>query len=131
QPAATTTSAPLAKAAYVTQMKRIGRSLSTSLNTLSSATTAPKAATALTQVQKDLNGAADKIESITPPAAVKTEHAQLGKAVRDSADELTPIIQKLKKGSMAALSTVPTLKGLQEIQTYSTAIANKGYKIGG
>ena len=34
-------------------------------------------------------------------------------------------------GELAALSTVPTLKGLQEIQTASTAIAKKGYKIGG
>ena len=132
--APTTTKAaapPLAKAAYVSRMKAIGRSLSTSLNSLGSATTAAKAATALTAVQTDLRKAADRIESITPPVPIKTQHAQLAKAVRDFADELDPVIAKLKTGAMTALQTVPNLKGLQEIQTASTAIASKGYKIGG
>jgi hypothetical protein len=131
---ATTTKAagePLAKAAYVTRMKAIGRSLSSSLNSLGSATTAAKAAVALTSVQTDLRRAADRIESITPPQSIEAQHAQLAKAVRDFADELDPVIAKLKNGSITALQTVPTLKGLQEIQTASTAIANKGYKIGG
>jgi hypothetical protein len=112
-------------------MKVIGMSLSTSLNTLGSATTAAKAASALQKVQTDLRSAADKLEAITPPDSIKTEHAQLVKAVRDFADELGPVITKLQAGSMQALSTVPTLKGLKEIQTASTAISNKGYKIGG
>jgi hypothetical protein len=132
--AATTTAAaatPLPKAAYVNKMKAIGRSLSTSLNSLGSATTAAKAAVALAAVQTDLRKAADRIDAITPPAPIKTEHAQLEKAVRDFADELDPVITKLKNGTIAALQTVPTLKGLQEIQTASTAIASKGYKIGG
>jgi hypothetical protein len=132
--AATTTKAkatPLPKAAYVNRMKAIGQSLSTSLNSLGSATTAAKAAVALAAVQTDLRKAADRIESITPPEPIKTQHAQLAKAVRDFADELDPVIAKLKKGTITALQTVPTLKGLQEIQTASTAIANKGYKIGG
>ncbi len=134
--AATTTaaaagSAPLAKAGYVKQMKAIGRSLSTSLNSLGGATTAAKAASALESVQTDLRRAADRIESLAPPDAIKAQHAQLAKAVRDFADELDPVIKKLKGGNMTALSTVPTLKGLQEIQTASTAIANKGFKIGG
>src|SRR4051794_8734392 len=130
---ATTTvaAAPLAKAAYVTRMKAIGQSLSTSLNTLGSATTAKKAATALAQVQKDLNAAAGRLEAIAPPVTVKAQHAQLAKAVRDFADELTPVITKLNAGNMQALSTVPTLKGLVEIQNASTAISNKGFKIGG
>jgi hypothetical protein len=122
---------PLAKGAYVTRMKAIGRSLSTSLNTLGSATTAAKAAVALTAVQTDLRKAADRIQSITPPEPIKAQHAQLAKAVRDFADELDPVIAKLKAGTITALQSVPTLKGLQEIQTASTAIANKGYKIGG
>jgi len=130
---ATTTAGatPLSKTAYVGQMKVIGKSLSTSLNTLGSATTAAKAATALQQVQTDLRAAADKIASITPPTSIKTEHAQLAQAVRDFADELSPVITKLEAGKMSALSSVPTLKGLTEIQTASTAISNKGYKIGG
>jgi hypothetical protein len=133
--ASTTTSAeettPLPKADYVRKMKTIGRSLSTSLNTLGSATTAAAAAKALQAVQTDLRDAAERIESLAPPEAVKSLHAQLVKAVRDFADELDPVINKLKAGKMTALSSVPTLKGLREIQTASTAIANKGFKIGG
>jgi hypothetical protein len=125
------TSAPLAKAAYVGKMRVIGKSLSASLNSLGAATTAATAATALESVQTDLRRAADRIESLTPPDAIKAQHAQLAKAVRDFADELGPVITKLKGGNMTALSAVPSLKGLQEIQTASTAIANKGYKIGG
>jgi hypothetical protein len=124
-------SAPLPKAAYVTKMKAIGRSLSTSLNSLGAATTAQKAASALQAVQTDLRHAAERIEALAPPPAIKAQHAQLAKAVRDFADELDPVITKLKGGNMQALSTVPTLKGLQEIQTASTQIASKGYKIGG
>jgi ABC-type glycerol-3-phosphate transport system substrate-binding protein len=129
--ATTTTSSGITKAEYVREMKVIGQSLSTSLNTLGSATTAAKAATALAKVQTDLRSAGDKLEAITPPDQIKTQHAQLVKAVRDFADELDPVIKNLKAGKMAALSTVPTLKGLTEIQTASTAISNKGYKIGG
>jgi hypothetical protein len=131
---ATTTAAnstPLAKGVYVTRMKAIGRSLSTSLNSLGAATTATKAASALEAVQTDLRNAAERIEALEPPAAIKAQHDQLAKAVRDFADELDPVITKLKGGNMQALSTVPTLKGLREIQTASTQIASKGYKIGG
>jgi hypothetical protein len=133
--AATTTSAAsgqgLGKAEYVKEMKVIGQSLSSSLNTLGSATTAAKAATALQQVQTDLRSAADKLEAIAPPDTIKTQHAQLVKAVRDFADELAPVITQLKAGKMTALQTVPSLKGLTEIQAASTAISNRGYKIGG
>jgi hypothetical protein len=131
--ATTTTTSPPApgSAGYVKQMKVIGRSLSTSLNTLGQAKTAATAATALQKVQTDLRGAADKLAAITPPDAIKTEHAQLVKAVRDFADELSPVIKSLQAGKLTALSTVPTLKGLTEIQTASTAISTKGYKIGG
>ena len=131
--ATTTTASSQAptKAEYVRQMKVIGQSLSTSLNTLGSATTAAKAATALQKVQTDLRTAADKLEAITSPDPIKTQHAQLVKAVRDFADELDPVIKDLQGGKMTALQAVPTLKGLTEIQTASTAITNKGYKIGG
>jgi len=128
----TTASGPApSKAEYVSQMKVIGQSLSTSLNTLGAAKTAATAATALAKVQTDLRSAADKLAAITPPDAIKTQHGQLVKAVRDFADELDPVIKSLRAGTMTALASVPTLKGLTEIQTASTAISNKGYKIGG
>jgi hypothetical protein len=125
-------SKPLDKADYEKQMQTIGGSLTASLNELSSSTSsAAKAATALTKVQTDLRKAADELDAMTPPTAVKTQHEQLTKAVREFADELDPLIKDLKAGKLTALSTLPSLKGLSDIQTASTAITNKGYKIGG
>jgi predicted alpha/beta-fold hydrolase len=129
--AASSSGTSLSKSVYVTKMKAIGSSLSTSLNLLSSATTAATAATALEKVQVDLRAAAGRLNAITPPTAVATLHKKLAQAVTDFADELAPVITKLKAGKFTALSSVPSLKGLQEIQTASTAISNKGYKIGG
>jgi hypothetical protein len=137
-PPATTTAAasgaPMPKAQYVQRMQAIGRSLSTSLNTVGATATAAKTATKLASVQQDLRDAADKLKRITPPRPIKAEHAQLERAVRDFAEELSPVITKLRTGKLAAARTVPTLQalqGLREIQQASAAIAGKGYKIGG
>ena len=131
--ATTTASAspPLGKSEYVTQMQQIGQSLSAALNNFGSATTAATAAIALARVQAQLRTAADKLADISAPDPISVQHAKLVRAVRDFADELDPVIAKLKKGDLTALQTVPTLKGLTEIQSASTAIASKGYAIGG
>jgi hypothetical protein len=123
---------PLEKADYVKQMQTIGRNLSTSLNALGgSATSAPKTAVALTKVQTDLRAAADKMDAITPPTDVAAQHAKLAKAVREFADELTPLIKKAKAGDKTTLNSLRGLKGIADIGAASGAIANKGYKIGG
>ena len=122
---------PLSKADYVAQMTAIGKSLSTSLNTMGSATDAKTAATSLVKVQTDLRAAVKKLDAITPPSDVKTAHEQLSKAVGEFADELGPVITKLKAGNLKALSSVTTLKGITDIQTAANAITKAGYKIGG
>ena len=123
---------PLDKADYVKQMQTIGHDLSSSLSGLSASTgSTAKAATALAKVQTELRAAADKIESITPPADIATEHKQLADAVREFADELTAVITKIKGGDITALATLTSLKGVSDIATASNKIAAKGYKIGG
>jgi hypothetical protein len=123
---------PLDKADYVKQMQTIGQDLSTSLNGLSASTASTKkAATALTKVQGELNAAADKIDAITPPTDIAKPHQQLADAVREFANELTPLIKKVQGGNIAALATLTSLKGVSDIATASDAIAKKGYKIGG
>ena len=121
----------LSKTDYVTQMTAIGKGLSTSLNTLGSATTAKTAAAGLAKVQIDLRDAVKKIDAITPPDNVKTAHEQLSKAVSEFADELDPVIVKLKGGNVSALTSITTLKGLKDIQAAAAAITKAGYKIGG
>jgi soluble cytochrome b562 len=122
---------PLSKSDYVAQMTAIGKDLSTSLNTMGSATTAKTAATGLAKVQIDLRAAAKKIEAIKPPDDVKAAHEQLAKGVSDFADELDPIIVKVKGGNLSALTSLTSLKGLKDIQTAAAAITKAGYKIGG
>jgi hypothetical protein len=121
---------PLAKAAYDKKMAAIGRGISASLGTVSSATDAKSAATALAKVQEDLRNASKQLEQIAPPKAIAVEHAKLTKAVGDLADDLGPVIDKLRKGNFAALQSVGSLPSFTAIQAYAGAIENAGYKIG-
>jgi hypothetical protein len=121
----------LTKQEYVKQMQVIGHNLSDSLNSLGAAASNSKtAAAALTNVQSDLRNAADKLEQISPPDEIKDQQQKLATGVRDFAEELDPVIKKIRRGNLAALATLTTLKGVSEIQAASAAIAKKGYKIG-
>jgi hypothetical protein len=122
---------PLTKAEYVKQMKVIGHSLSTSINSISNVTDAKSAATALGGVQDDLRAAAVQMGDISPPTEIKTQHEALTQAVNDFADQLDPIIQKLNNGNLAALGGLTTLKAFTDLQTAAAAIAKAGYKING
>jgi hypothetical protein len=122
---------PLSKADYVKQMKVIGQSLSTSINSIADVKTPKAAATALTKVQDDLNTAADEMKKINPPADVKDAHEKLTKAVSDFADQLGPVIDKLNNGDISALATVTTLKAFHDLQAAAGAITAAGYKISG
>ena len=122
---------PLSKAQYNTQMTAVGRSLSTSINGLSSVTTAKAGATVMTRVQTDLRTAVEKLKKITPPDDVKDAHKRLITAVSDFADALDPIIKKLEAGNLQAMSQLTSLKQLSEIQKAADAISKAGYKISG
>jgi soluble cytochrome b562 len=121
---------PLTKAEYQTQMQTIGDKLGSSLGSLGTATSADKAVTALEKVQTDLRASADDMDEISPPEAVETEHDDLVAGVRQFADELDPIIERLEKGNLQALASVTAAKGLTAIQNAAEAISKKGYKIG-
>ena len=122
---------PLSKADYVKQMKVIGQSLSTSINSIADVRTPKAAATALTKVQDDLKTAADEMKKINPPADVKDAHEKLTQAVSDFADQLGPVIDKLNGGDLSALATVTTLKAFRDLQTAAGEITKAGYNISG
>jgi hypothetical protein len=133
-PAATApAAAPLDKADYEVKMRAIGRSVSDSLGSINSLTTKAMAVKVLTTLQSDLRSAADRLAALSPPSRIKANHAQLVQAVRDFADELDSVIANVKKGTLqatAVTATIVGLKGVAEVATASTAIANKGFKIG-
>jgi hypothetical protein len=124
-------STPLSKADYEKQMGAIGKTLTASLNTVGTSSSAAMAVTTLKKLQTDLLKAADDMEAITPPDKVKAEHAQLASGVREFGKELDPIITKLEGGNLQALVGVQSLAALATIQKASTAITKKGYRIGG
>jgi len=124
-------SPPLTKMEYVKQMETIGRSLSTSINSVASVTSPKDAATALGKVQTDLRSAADQMKKISPPENIQSQHEKLTQAVYDFADQLDPIIEKLNNGNLAALAGVTTLKGFRDLQTAAGSITKAGYKING
>jgi len=134
-PATTTTSAkPLGRAAYDAQMRAVGRSVTSAINSMAALTTKATAGAALVKLQAHLRSAANTLAGIAPPAAIKAKHAALVKAVRDYADELDAVIAKVRNGTLEAAS-VPSaivgLPGVGEIVNASSAISNAGYAIGG
>ena len=81
-----------------------------------------------------MQDAVKKIDAITPPKDVKDQHKQLSSAVGEFADELSPVIAKLKAGKetlTAGFTSVEALKGIKDIQSAAAAITKAGYKIGG
>lgn len=133
----TTTAAPtssggtLAKNAYDTQMATLGKVLGTSLSTLPQAATAKQGAAAVIKAQADIRNLGKKLQAIDPPAPVKAEHAQLVKAVYELADQLTPILAKLKKGNFKAMGQVANLTSFDDITQAVDKIESAGYAISG
>ena len=120
---------PLTKAEYEQQMSAIGKSLTDSLNSLGSATSADAAADLLKKLQGELEDAADEMDAISPPEKVQIEHGQLVDGVRAFGDELGPVITKLEGGYFQALASVQSLAGIAAIQKTSSAINGKGFDI--
>jgi hypothetical protein len=124
-------SRPLSRAAYDRQMEALGREISNDLAPLSKARTASEAAAATASLQDGLRRVKTRLAAITPPAQVKDAHARLVTAVGAFADELDPVITKLRHGDLSALATVFGLPAVAEVQSDSAAIEREGYPIGG
>jgi hypothetical protein len=120
---------PLSKAEYEQQMQAIGQDLSKALDTSGGSASAAEAVTTVENAQEMLREAADKMDEMTPPEDITTEHDQLVAGVRQFADDLDGVISALEEGNLQALSSMMSLDSLQEIQTASAAITSKGYDI--
>ncbi len=125
-------SKPLAKADYVSQMEKLGTDLSTSINKIGKAgSSTAKIEAALGTAQVELRAAADKMAAMNPPADIKDQQAKLVTGVRELADGLDTIKTKIKKGDISAILSITTLPGIKDISDSSAAIIKAGYKIGG
>jgi transposase len=84
----------------------------------------------LTTLQTRLRSTADRLAAINPPEDIKAEHERLVAAMHEFADELDPVIAEVRRGKLAPIATVTSLKGVAEIQAAALAIAKQGYVIG-
>ncbi|HUY70779.1 MAG TPA: hypothetical protein VMV08_00935 [Gaiellaceae bacterium] len=119
--------APLSSASYLTQMMAIEHELSGLISTTAAASTPKAAAAALVTVQSDLRSAVTQLQAISPPAKAKAAHAELITAAGELANELAPVIAKLKGGNLAALATVTSLKGFADLLKASAAFTKAGF----
>jgi hypothetical protein len=121
-----------AESAYVVRMRSLGNKLATSIGIASQSNSTASPATVaanLVRVQRALTRAAAGLAAITPPAAMRTEHALLLKGVREYASELNGVIRDVRGGKVAALHTIPNLRGLHDMKRASDAIEKLGYPI--
>jgi len=126
----TSGSAPLSKIAYEQQMQTIEKNLSNTVDGLVSATSSPAAAAkALTKVQQVLRSGAKQIAAMNPPADIASDQKQLASAANEFADEIGPVIAKVKGGNLAAIDSLLTLKGYKDLDAAINAITAKAYKL--
>jgi hypothetical protein len=121
--------APLAKAAYVREMTRIGHRLSADINALGSPTTAREAAAGLTRIQAEVRAAQRELASMAPPTPIRAAHERLTRAIGDFATELGPLIARLDRGDLAALATLTAVPAFREIGAATGTIVKAGYRI--
>jgi hypothetical protein len=120
---------PAALPVYTRQVNAVASKLDAATNNLGDLSSASAAAAELATAQTALRTAAKRLDAITPPRAVKTEHERLVRAVGEIAVELTPLIRKLKDGHLDALGDALQFKGVTEAEAAIAAITKAGYKI--
>lgn len=131
-PATTAAATTHAGTPYVVRMRKLGLKLATTITvaTSTNSKTAPaKDAANLVKVQHALMRAAAGLDAISPPTAVRADHALLLKGVREYASELDGVIRKIRAGQVAALGSITNLRGLADMKRASDAIVAKGYPI--
>jgi hypothetical protein len=131
------------KLAYERQMQKLGKSLGNVLagigardqNLITDAGAAGESTATIGIVknlelgQRKLREAATELAAMNPPPNVKADHEALRRAVLEYAQELSGVIAKVKKGSIATVGTIASLKGVLAMQKASQAITAKGYVI--
>jgi hypothetical protein len=132
---------PDTKAQYEQHLGPAARSLTGVLGTLqklaatsivfpAKPTAARDARAVVERTQATLREAAQELDDVTPPPAVGRDHARLGRATRKLADELGPVIEQLKRGSLVSAAKLPGLPAASQVHATLTAIAAKGYRLG-
>lgn len=124
-------SKPLKGAAYVHRVNAIADQLDGIASNLTTAfEDSGSPATALVSARSALRRAARQLAAITPPPEIKRPHQRLVAAVKQLADDVTPLIARLQSGSADGLDPGSfSLKGESEAKAAIAQIVKAGYKI--
>ena len=114
---------------YVQQVDAVAGGLNAVTNTLYTPTDATAAASELATLQVALRKASRQLAAITPPAAVRGPHERLVAALSELANEVGPVIQKLKTGNFAGYDGAFALKAADQARAAIAEIKKAGYPI--
>ena len=92
-------------------------------------TAAIEARAVVERMRSTLRANAAILDEVIPPPAVAGEHARLGRATRNLAGQLGPVIGKLKLGSLVSVAKLPALPAATQAHRALRAIAAKGYRL--
>lgn len=140
-PTTTTTAAPadprlLAKAAYVREMRLLGRQIGTEVSTIYPIDTGVHGSGAALQTAKRIEHVHAVFEevlttlrSITPPAKVAADHRRLEAGVQGVAAELAQVINDLEAGDFEGVAVPSRLSDLSVIDTATSSMEKKGFDV--
>jgi hypothetical protein len=137
--------APAASAAagnsYATQLTASAREVTASLAGLGAVTgmsiqypvkpdTARRASTKLAGVEAKLRQVAKTLAAMHPPAAVRADHTRLTKGVTALADQVAPVLARLRNGYLVAAAKLPNLPAAATVGDALAALRKHGYRVG-
>jgi hypothetical protein len=120
----------LTKSQYEAKLRTIGKQVSEQLGgTLS--TTEKNSKEAIDKGVQALRRFADELAKINPPAAIDQLHRDLVNGIRDFADELPDLIDRVSKAKEAsdALSIFFGSKSFQELAKVQEELKKRGYTV--
>ena len=131
----------LSKAEYERRVNQIGQELSDTLETTFSSpqfqdpSSLKDAADVLRQGQKEMAGAADRLDGVNPPEEIEGIHDRFVKGIRDFARDFGTFADATEKGDLAALQRFSqqisdqSLPSMIAVNEATAALKAKGYDI--
>jgi hypothetical protein len=114
---------------YVQQVDAVANGLNALTNTLYTPTDTAAAASELATMQVALRKASTQLAAITPPPAVRGAHERLVASLSELANEVGPVIEKLKTGNFDGFDGAFALKAAGQARAAIAEIKKAGYPI--
>jgi hypothetical protein len=120
---------PLSKDEYSKLMRTYGQDVGVGLRNVFEATTPEQTSSALSDGQRKLKRAANRMATLVPPTDVATQHAKLVQGIRAFAADLARAERQFRNGNVRGVTTLASSAALRTLQTAYDAIVKKGYDL--